>query len=246
MPKDFSSNTAKQSSRRKRIGKIKIMKIALSIVTIFLLFISLNAQSKTISKDEYEKVIDFAESKTNADYPVIFKVITTIIENSKTVSTETEIVENESEGRSRQKTTVFENGKETNKYQINAGFGSVYCSDDGIKWEGPSKYECGSANGGAIRIGSVSREPEISEYSVATKTVSGKKVKIYREYLVFAPFAEGEKKTFREEISTIDSRGFFITVEGVEGTLDPKTVALTRKQSWITKAKIKPVIAPIK
>ena len=222
------------------------MKIALSIVTIFLLFISSNAQSKTISKDEYEKVSQFAVSETNADYPVILKVVVNNIKNGKTISTETSAVENEAQGRSRKKTTVFENGKKTNKYQINAGFGSVYCSDDGIKWEGPSKYECGSANGGAIRIGSVSREPEITEYSVATKTVNGKKVKIYREYLVFAPFAEGERKTFREEISTIDSRGFFITVEGVEGTLDPKTVTLTSKQSWITKAKIKPVVAPIK
>ncbi len=222
------------------------MKIALSIVTIFLLFIGSNAQSKTISKDEYEKVSQFAVSETNADYPVILKVVVNNIKNGKTISTETSAVENEAQGRSRKKTTVFENGKKTNKYQINAGFGSVYCSDDGIKWEGPSKYECGSANGGAIRIGSVSREPEISEYSVATKTVSGKKVKIYREYLVFAPFAEGEKKTFREEISTIDSHGFFRTVEGVEGNLDPKTVTLTRKQSWITKAKIKPVVAPIK
>ena len=221
------------------------MKIVLSIIAVFLLFIGSNAQSKTISKDEYEKVSQFAVSKTNTDYPVIFKVVVNNIENGKTISTETSAVENEAQGRSRQKTTVFENGKETTKYQINAGFGSVYCSDDGTKWEGPSEYECRSGNG-AIRIGSVSREPEISEYSVATKTVSGKKVKIYREYLVFAPFAEGGKKTFRENISTIDSRGFFITVEGVEGTLDPKTVTLTRKQSWTTKAKIKPVVAPIK
>ncbi len=217
------------------------MKLALSIVTIFLLFISSNAQSKTISKDEYEKVSQFAVSETNADYPVIFKVIVNNIKNGKTISTETETVENEAQGRSRQKTTVSENGKETNKYQINAGFGSVYCSDDGIKWEGPSEYECRKV----VRL-YTPREPESSEYSVATKTVSGKKVEIYREYLVFAPFAEGEKKTFREEISTIDSRGFFITAEGVEGTLDPKTATLKREQSWTTKAKIKPVVAPTK
>ncbi len=222
------------------------MKIAFSFIAIFLFFTISNAQSQKISKDEYEKVFQFAVSKTNADYPVILKVVVNNIKNGKTISTKTETFENEAQGRSRQKTTVFENGKETNKYQVNAAFGSVYCSDDGIKWEGPSEYECRSVNGGAIRISNVSREPEISEYSVATKTVSGKKVKIYREYLVFAPFAEGREKTFREKISTIDSRGFFITVEGVEGTLDPKTVTLTRKQSWTTKAKIKPVVAPIK
>ena len=220
------------------------MKILLSIVTIFLLFASFNAQSKTINKDEYEKAFQFAVSETNSDYPVILKAVVNNIKNGKTISTETSVVENEAEGRSRQKETVFENGKETNKYQINVGFGSVYCSDDGIKWEGPSKYECRSVNGGMIRL-SGPREPESAEYSVTTKTVNGKKVKIYREYLVFAPFEEGKKKTFREEISTIDSRGFFINIEGTEGTLDPKTVMLTRKQSWVTKAKIKPIVAPI-
>lgn len=222
------------------------MKILLSVVTILLLFGSLNAQLKTISKDEYDKVFQFAVSETNSDYPVILKTVVNNIVDGKTISTESSEVENEAQGRSRQKKTVFENGKETNKYQINAGFGSVYCSNDGIKWEGPTEYECRSANGGAIRIGSVRREPESSEYSVETKTVSGKKAKIYRGYLVFAPFREGGKKTFREEILTIDSRGFFITVERVEGKLDPKTVTLTSKQSWITKAKIKPVVAPVK
>lgn len=90
------------------------------------------------------------------------------------------------------------------------------------------------------------REPESAEYSVTTKSVKGKQIKIYRGYLVFAPFADGGKKTFREEISTINSRGFFTIVERVEGTLDPKTVTLTSKQSWITKAKIKPIVAPTK
>lgn len=222
------------------------MKITLFIIAIFLFLTISNAQSQKIGKDEYEKVIQFAVSETNADYPVVLKASSKFIKNGKTIRTETETVENEAQGRSRQKMTVFENGKETNKFQINAGFGSVYCSDDDIKWEGPSEYECRSVNGGAIHIGNVSREPEISEYDVATKTVSGKKVKIYREYLVFAPFAEGGKKTFSENISTIDSRGFFITVEDTKGTLDPKIVTLTSKQSWITKAKIKPVVAPIK
>ena len=217
------------------------MKIALSIVTIFLLFISSNAQSKTISKDEYEKVLQFAVSETNADYPVILKAVVNNIKNGKTISTETSTVENEAQGRSRQKTTVFENGKETNKYQINAGFGSVYCSDDGIKWEGPSEYECNRM----VRLYGP-REPESAEYSVTTKIVNNKKVSIYREYLVFAPYTEGKKRTFREKFLTIDSRGFFITVERTEGTFDPKTVTLTSKQSWTTKAKIKLVAAPIK
>ncbi len=49
------------------------------------------------------------------------------------------------------------------------------------------------------------------------------------EYSVFPPFVEGQKKEFRERISTIDSRGFFINGEDTEGTLDPKTVTLIRK-----------------
>jgi hypothetical protein len=215
------------------------MKITLSIIAIFLFFIGTSAQSQKISKDEYEKIFQFAVSKTNADYPIILKVITNDIENGRTILTETAVVENESEGRSRSKRTVLENGKETSKHQINAGFGNVFCSDDGVKWEGPSKYECRRE----VRL-YVPREAETSDYSVTTTTVDGKKVKIYRQYSVFAPLGEGKKKSFREKVSTIDSRGFFITVEDTEGLLDPKIVTLTRKQSWITKAKIKPIAPP--
>lgn len=217
------------------------MKIALSIIAIFLSLNSLSAQSRTISKEEYEKADQFAVSKTNADYPVIFEVTTKFIENGKTVSTETEVVENESEGRHRSKRTVFEDGKETNKYQIMTGFGNVYCSDDGVSWNPPSQYDCRNE----VRL-YAQREAESNEYSVTTKSVKGKQVKVYREYSVFAPFKEGQKKNFREKISTIDSRGFFITVEDIEGTLDPKIVTLTRKQSWTTKAKIKPIVVPSK
>jgi hypothetical protein len=217
------------------------MKITLSFIALFLFFISTSAQSQKFSKDEHDKAIQFAESETNADYPVIFKVITNFIENGKTVSMETEVVENESEGRHRSKRTVLENGKETTKYQIMTGFGNVYCSDDGIKWNRASEYDCRNM----VRLYSP-REAEIAEYSVTTKSVKGKKIKMYREYLVFAPFTDGKKKTFRENISTIDSRGFFVTVEGTEGTLDLKAVTRTRKQAWVTKAMIKPVVAPFK
>lgn len=183
----------------------------------------------------------FAVSETNSDYPVIFSVVTTLFKDGKTVSTETSVVENESEGRHRSKRTVREDGKETNIYQIMTGFGTVFCSDDGVKWNPPSQYDCRKM----VRLYGP-RVPESSEYSVTTKTVKGKQVKVYRQYSVFAPFKEGNKKEFRESISTIDSRGFFITVEGTEGMFDPKTVTLTRKQSWITKAKIKPIAPPIK
>jgi hypothetical protein len=216
------------------------MKIALSFFAILFLVITSSAQSKTISKDEYEKVFQFAVSETNDAYPVIFKVTTDFIENGKTVRTVTDLNENESPGHHRIKRTVLADGKETNKFQVSVGFGKVYCSDDGVSWK-LSQYEC---SGPVSFYGR--REPESIEYSVTVKSVKGKKVKVYREYSVFAPSKANGEKDFREEVSTIDSRGFFVMVEDTEGTLNPKIVTLVRKQSWITKAKIKPVVAPIK
>lgn len=217
------------------------MKIALSIIAIFLFFISSNAQSRAISKDEYEKAFRFAVSETNANFPFIFEVTTIFIKNGKTVRTVAEVNERESPGHERIKMTDIVDGRETNKYQIKVGFGNVFCSDDGVLWEGPSQYEC---SGPTMFYGA--RDAESIEYSVTKKTVKGKKVKLYREYSVFAPLKEGKKKEFRDKVATIDSRGFFITVEDTEGTLDPKTITLTRKQSWTTKAKIKPIVSPIK
>ncbi|MCA1623838.1 MAG: hypothetical protein LC768_07405 [Acidobacteria bacterium] len=215
------------------------MKIVFCIVSILLFFITSNAQWRTINADEYEKADNFAVSETNADFPFIFEVTTEFIENGKTVRTVTEVNERESLERERIKLTILTNGRETNKYQVSVGFGNVFCSDDGVSWKS-SKYECSSP---VMLYGR--REPESIEYSVTEKSVNGKQVKLYREYSVFASSKGSKKKEFRESISTIDSRGLFITVEDAEGTLDPKTVTLKRKQSWI-KAKIKPVVSPIK
>jgi hypothetical protein len=215
------------------------MKILFSIITIFLFFISSSAQSQSLTKDEYEKVFQFAVSETNADFPFIFEVSTIFIENGKTVRTVTDVNERESPGHERIKKTILADGRETNKYQVKVGFGNVFCSDDGVSWVS-TKYECSSP---VMLYGR--REPESIEYSVAEKSADGKQAKVYREYSVFAPLEGSKKKEFREKISTIDSRGFFITVEDTEGTLDPQTVTLKRKQSWI-KAKIKPVVSPMK
>lgn len=217
------------------------MKIVLSFIAVFLFSAPFFAQSQTIRWAEYEKVDQFAVSETNADYPLIFKVTTYFIENGKTVRTETEVNENEAPGRYRIKRTALAEGKETNQYQITAGFGIVYCSEDGVAWDPPTEYECPWS-----MVIYRPRKAESVEYSVDEKLVEGKKVKVYRKYSVFAPLEPSTKKDFRERISTIDSRGFFITVEDTEGTLDPRTVILKREQSWITKAKIKPVVPPIK
>jgi hypothetical protein len=217
------------------------MKIALSLIAIFLFIVTSSAQSRTIGKDEYEKVFEFAVSNTNKAYPVILKVTTVFIENGKAVRTVTDLNENESPSHHRIKRTTVAGGRTTNKYQVSAG-GKVFCSDDGVSWKPPSKYECS----GPVSIYGM-REPESIKYSVTVKSAKGKRVKVYREYSVFAPWEwEGnKKKDFREAVSTIDSRGFFTTVVDTEGTLDPRTVTLIRKQSWVTKAKIKPVVPPI-
>jgi len=216
------------------------MKIVLSLIAIFLFIVTSSSQSRTLSKDEYEKVFEFAVSKTNEDYPVIFKVTTVFIENGKKVRTVTDMNENESPLHHRIKRTTVAGGRTTNNYQVSVGFAKVFCSDDGVSWK-PSKYECSSP----VSLYGI-RGPESIEYSVTVKSPKGKKVKVYREYSVFAPSEGSKKKDFRETVSTIDSRGFFTTVVDTEGTLDPRTVTLIRKQSWVTKAKIKPVVPPIK
>jgi hypothetical protein len=216
------------------------MKIALSLIAIFLFIIISSAQSRMISKDEYEKVFEFAVSKTNEAYPVILKVTTHFIENGKTVRMVTDLYENESLLHHRIKRTIVSGRRKTNKYQVSVGFGKVFCSDNGVSWK-PSKYEC---SGPVSFYGR--RDAESIEYSVTVKSVKGKRVKVYREYSGFAPSEGSKKKDFREVVSTIDSRGFFTTVVDTEGTLDPRTVTLIRKQSWVTKAKIKPVVPPIK
>lgn len=216
------------------------MKTTISLIIIFLCYVNLNAQFKTISKEEYEKAFRFAVSETNDVYPHIFEVITSFIENGQTIRKVTELNENEAQLRHRIKITSFADGKETNKYQINVGMGNVFCSGDGITWK-PSEYEC---YGPTMFYGP--KNAETTEYSVTKKQLAGKTVKVYREYSTFAPVKKSEKKEFREKISTVDSRGLFINIEDSEGTLEPRIITLTRKQTWTLKAKFKPVVSPIK
>jgi|GEM_PF-1129809 len=215
------------------------MKTALSFIAVFLFIVTSYSQSRTIGKDEYEKVFGFALTETNASYPHIFKVTTAFIKNGKTVRTVTDVNENEARGRYRIKITDTAGGRETNQYQLTVGFGNVFCSDDGVSWKPPQQYEC---SGPVSMYGH--RDTESVEYSVARKSANSRKVRVFREYSVFAPSKGGKTREFRETVSTIDSRGFFLTVVDTEGTLDPKTVTLTREQSWVTQAKIEPVVAP--
>ncbi len=215
------------------------MKILLPLIAVCLFISTAKAQSRTISKAQYEKVFQFAVSKTNAAYPVIFKVTTNFIENGKIIRTVTDLNENESLVHYRLTRTIIAEGSRTNKYQVSVGVDTIFCSDDGVSWK-PSRYQC---FGPVSFYGS--REPESIKYSVTAKWMKGKRVKVYREYSVFITSGEDEKNDFREKVSTIDSRGFFTTVVDTEGTLNPRTVTLRRKQSWFTKAAIKHVVPPI-
>ena len=142
--------------------------IGLSLIAIFLFVITSSAQSRTISKHEYEKAFEIAVSETNQAYPVIFKVTTHFIENGKTFHTVTDLIENESPLHRRIKRTNVAGGRKTNKYQVSVGFDKVFCSDDGVSWK-PSKHEC---------YGPVSiyggRDAESIKYSVTVKSVKGK------------------------------------------------------------------------
>ena len=216
------------------------MKTALSLFAIFLFLITSSAQSRTISKNQYEKDFEFAVAHTNAAYPVILKVTTIFIENGKRVRTVTELMESDARSNRRIKRTDIAGGRTTNKYQVAVGFSEIFCSDDGVSWK-PSHGECFNA----VSIYG-SRKLESANYSGIVKLQKGKKVRVYRAYSVFAPYEGSTKREFRKTISTIDSRGFFLTVVDTEGTLDPRTVTLIRKESWVTRAKIKPIVSPIK
>ncbi|MCA1591020.1 MAG: hypothetical protein LC734_11695 [Acidobacteria bacterium] len=216
------------------------MKFKPALISFVLFTVSSSVQAQSITKDEFDSAYRFAVSETNAAFPFVFTVTTEFIENGKTDSTVIDVHEREAQGRERTTRKTITDGKTTHKYQIKVGFGKNFCSDDGLTWT-PNEYEC---------FGPVSfygrREPESVEYSVTGKRTKGKKAKVLRQYSVFAPLAANAKKDFREKILTLDSRGFFIDIVDKEGTLDPLTVKLIRRQSWDTKTKFKPVIAPVR
>jgi hypothetical protein len=212
----------------------------LSLLTALLLvFIAaVGAQTRTITKNEYDKVFQYAVSETNSAFPFVFTVTTESIKNNKIVSTVTEIDEREAQMRERITMRTVADGKTSQKIQVRVDSGQNYCSEDGATWK-RSEYECF----GPISIYGP-RQPESVEYSVTDAMVSGKPVKVYRAFSVFAPSEINGKRDFSETLSTIDSRGFFINVVDTEGSLDPKTITLKRTQVWDFKTKIKPVVAP--
>ena len=214
------------------------MKIIAAVFFLFATAAQTFPQSRTISKDEYEKVFEFAVSETNKAYAVILTVTTNFIDSGKTIRTVTDVEESHSLLHRRISRTTVADGRTTNTYQVSMGFANVFCSDDGVTWK-PSRSECW----GPVSIYGP-REPLSVKYSVTVKSEKRKTIRIYREYSVFGPLEASDKREFRKEVSTIDHRGFLKNVVDTEGTLHPRTVTLTRRQSWVIKARIKPVVPP--
>jgi len=197
------------------------------------------AQSKPTTVADYNGTFQYAVSETNAAFPFTFTVTIETFNKGRLVFTETEIDERQAQGVERIKRTIKKGRATTVSHQTSVDFGKVYCSSNGVTWKGPQEFEC---SGPSMLYGQ--KDPEKSEYSVEDKAVNGEAVKIYREYVIYKPTKGSRKKEFKETIATIDSRGFFVSIVNNEGTLDPKTVTLVRKQAWDMKTKFKPVVAP--
>jgi hypothetical protein len=223
------------------------MKIIISLAVIVIIAIGANAQAKPIAAGDHSKAFRYAVSETNKAFPFIFTVVTDTYEDGKVVSSETDVNERQAPGVERETKTLVEGGKTRRSYSIMIGFGNnTYCSKDGITWSVPQQYVCPGPNESGLLWLDGPRTPETVEYSVTDSTREGEAVKIYREYSVFGSSDPKGEKDFRDTIATIDSRGFFILVVNIEGTLDPRTVTVTliRKQTWDLKTKFKPVVAP--
>lgn len=176
------------------------MKFLVSVAIIALFVLSSAAQAKPTTAADYKGTFQYAVSETNAAFPFIFTVVVEEFENGKNVSSETIIEERQAAGVERITRTIVKNGKKSVSYQVTVGFGSVYCSIDGVTWQGPQQHEC---SGPSRLYGR--RETDKAEYSVEERIVGGEKVKIYREYAIYKPTQGSRQKEFKETIATISS-----------------------------------------
>jgi hypothetical protein len=222
-----------------------MMKTLISLVFIALASLAAEAQTKSTSAADYNGTLQFAVSETNAAFPFVFTVVTKRFDHGKLISTETEIAERQAQGVERE-TKIFEReGKTLRSYSLMLGFGNhTYCSSNGVSWKGPQEFVCAGPDGSGLLELRIPRKAESVVYSVTEKSLNGQPVKIYRKYEMFLATQPNGKKSFEEELATINSRGFFISVVNEEGTLDPEAVTLHREQTWDFKTKIKPVVAP--
>ena len=214
------------------------MKLLLLFINFLLFAVVVSGQAKPISEAEYNGLFSYAVRETNADFPFVFTVTTEFIENGRAVRTVVERRENEARPRHRITRTITNGEGVETQYQISAGSGSTFCSKDGKTWTDRGGYMCF----GPISI--YGREQPLSvERTISEITENGKTLRVLREVTILPPANENGTKRFREKVSTLDERGFFVSIIGPEGTLDPKTPTLIRKQVW-TKEKFDPVVPP--
>lgn len=205
---------------------------------VILLFASLShGQSKPTTEGDYNGTFSYAVSETNSAYPVIFKVEVENFSKGKLIRKSTETVENQAELHSRSTTKIVEGAKTRTVYEILIGEQNGFCKEGDGPWR-KSRYVCFSS-----RTIFGPRTPESVEYSVEEKVLNGKSVKIYRKYSIF-PGKSG--KEFEEKVATIDQDGYFVNVVDTAGTVSPKVISRIQTQTWTIKAKIKPIVAPIK
>lgn len=222
------------------------MKLTTALMLIAFATATLSAQTKPTTDADYDGTLEEAARQTNYAFPSVLTVVTKRFEGGKLVSTETEVYEREGSVVERWVKTLEKGGKILRSYSIQVGYGNYnYCSTDGVKWRGPQEFVCpGPERLGVMRLDRTTRQPDKAEYSITEESLDGKPVKIYRKCAVFNASTPTGKASFKEQIATIDSRGFFISVINTEGTLDPKAVTLIRKSAWDFKTKFKPVVAP--
>jgi hypothetical protein len=221
------------------------MKILTSLIATVVTVITINAQPKPTSAADYNGTFTYAVSESNRAFPFIFTVVTETFEGGRLAYTQTDVAERQAEGIERETKTLIKGVKTLRAYSISVGFdNNTYCSTDSIRWKGPQKFVCPGPEGSGMMRLYGPRTPKSVEYSVEDKTVDGQPVKIYRKYAIYAASWRGGKEEFEEEIATIDARGFFVSVTDREGTLDPKTITLKRRQTWDFKTKFNPVVAP--
>lgn len=227
-----------------RFLMIEAMKVILSSALVLFLSQISDAQPRAIAKSDYDSAFGYAARTTNAAFPFVFMVTTDTYENGKLVSTEKEVAERQAQGVERITKSLTKGGKTLSSHWLKVGLGNVYWRTDGKKWTGPQRFECPGPDGsGSVRLYGP-RKFESVEYTVTEKPVKGQVVRIYREYSVFAPSGATGKKSFREKLATIDALDSLVEMTDAEGILDPRTVTLTRKQTWKQKAKFAPVKAP--
>jgi hypothetical protein len=221
------------------------MKIIIFLAVIALGSIALNAQTRPTTAADYDGTVQYAVSETNRAFPFVFTVVSETFEGGKLVVSEKQVSERQAMAVQRE-TKILRKGQQTlHSYSVMIGFDNgTYCSTDGVKWLGPQQHVCPGPEDSYVVITSGLKRPESVEYWVTDKTLDGKTVKVYRKYAIFAPKRPNGKKSFEEEIATIDSRGFCVSVVDTEGTLDPTDITFIRKQTWDFETKFKPVVAP--